>query len=305
MQDPYKILGIDRKASQDEIKRAYRKLAKKYHPDINPGNDSVERQFKEISQAYSLLGDPDKRARFDRGEIDSSGQETPRWSGFYKHAEQPEGAKYAHFGEGAGFSAEDIFADLFGRARRTRGSTIRRRGADVSYRLPISFLEAATGTTKRVSLTGDRTIDVKIPPGTEDQQVLRLKGQGMSGVGGAPAGDALIQVQVEPHRFFRREGRDIHLDLPISLSEAVLGARVDVPTVHGKVAMRIPPGSNSGKVLRLKGKGVPARGDGVAGDQLVHLRVVLPEKPDPELQSFIEKWGQEHAYDPRRTEGLT
>lgn len=298
MQDPYKTLGVARDASQDDIKRAYRKLAKKYHPDINPGNESVEVKFKEISQAYNLLGDTDKRARFDRGEIDSSGQETPRWSGFYReHADSPHGTKYSHFEDSQGFSAEDIFADLFGRGKRARGSTVRRRGADVSYKLAIDLLDAANGATKRLRMAGEKTLDVKIPAGTEDGQTLRLKGQGMGGLGGAPAGDALVEIAIKPHPFFKRDGKNIEVDLPISLQEAVLGASIKVPTIHGQVSMKIPAGSNSGKTLRLKGKGIAS--GGTKGDQLVRLQVVLPDKPDDKLKDFVAGWAEEHGYDPR------
>jgi DnaJ-class molecular chaperone len=303
MQDPYKLLNVDRSASQDEVKRAYRKLAKEWHPDINPGNQAVEQKFKEISQAYSILGDPEKRKRFDKGEIDASGQETPWKGGFYRnHAgAQGGGGKYSTFDFGEDVSADDIFADLFG--SRTR--RVRRPGANVSYTVPISFLEAARGAKKRIKLADGKTLDVRIPPGTEDRQSLRLKGQGMPGVGGGPAGDALVEVQIEPHPFFERRGNNVHVELPVTLQEALLGATVTVPTVHGSVSMKIPAGSNSGTTLRLKGKGIQARDSDEVGDQYVKLRVMLPERPDSELRDFIENWSRSHDYDPRRKAGMT
>ncbi|MGF1592218.1 MAG: DnaJ C-terminal domain-containing protein [Kiloniellaceae bacterium] len=302
MQDPYKLLNVERSASQEDIKRAYRKLAKELHPDINPGNTAVEQKFKEISQAYSILGDPEKRKRFDRGEIDASGQETPWKGGFYRnHAGTRRGEKYSTFEFGEDVSADDIFADLFG--SRTR--RVRRPGANVSYTVPITFLDAAKGAKKRIKLADGKTLDVRIPPGTEDGQTLRLKGQGMPGVGGGPAGDALVEVQIEPHPFFERRGSNVHVELPVTLQEALLGATVTVPTVHGNVSMKIPAGSNSGSTLRLKGKGLPPREGGETGDQYVKLRVMLPERPDQELREFIENWSRSHDYDPRRKAGMT
>ena len=311
MSDPYRALGVERDASQEAIKSAYRKLAKKYHPDLNPGDPKVEQRFKEISQAYAILSDAEKRKRFDRGEINASGQETGgARGGFYRaYAESGEGAKYGPHGFGFRFDQglDDIFSDLFGGARQAqtgRGRSVRRRGADVSYRVRVDFLEAAQGAKKRLALADGKQLDVTIPAGTEDGQSLRLKGQGMSGLGGAPAGDALIEVRVEPHAYFRREGKDIHLELPISLQEAVLGATIEVPTVHGKVSMKIPAGSNSGTRLRLKGKGLKDYKTGESGDQYITARVVLPDKPDDELKSFVERWSAANAYDPRDKAGM-
>ena len=309
--DPYKTLGVPKEADQDAVKSAYRKLAKQYHPDLNPGDAQVEQRFKEISQAYGILGDPEKRKRFDRGEIDSSGQEKPGRGGFYRtYAESGQGAKYGPHGFGFRFDQglDDIFEDLFGGTRPgTQGrsrTTVRRRGADVSYKLTVSFLEAATGAKKRLGLADGKKLDVTVPAGTEDGQSLRLKGQGMSGLGGAPAGDALIEISVETHPSFRREGLDIHLDLPITLKEAVLGATIDVPTIHGRVSMKIPAGSNSGTRLRLKGKGVKGDRGSDAGDQYVTARVVLPDTPDDSLRDFAEGWQPPAGYDPRRRAGL-
>ncbi len=302
MQDPYKLLNVERGAEQADIKRAYRKLAKELHPDINPGNEAVEQKFKEISQAYSILGNPEKRKRFDQGEIDASGQETSFKGGFYRnHAGTKRGSKYNPFDFGEDVNADDIFADLFGAKNRR----VRRPGANVSYTVPVTFLEAAKGAKKRIKLADGKTLDVRIPPGTEDRQSLRLKGQGMPGVGGGPPGDALVEAHIQPHPFFERKGNNVHVELPVTLQEALLGATVTVPTVHGSVSMKIPPSSNSGTTLRLKGKGIKAGDSDEIGDQYVKLEVMLPEQPDKELRDFIENWSQSHGYDPRRKAGIT
>jgi DnaJ-class molecular chaperone len=304
MMDPYKVLGVAKSASADDIKAAYRKLAKKLHPDLNPGDSDIERHFKEISQAYGIVGNSEKRKRFDRGEIDASGQETtPAGAGFYRrYAGSNEGAKYSRFEFGPESDVQDIFADFFGRHPV-------RRGADVSYAVKVDFVEAALGAKKRVQLADGKTLDITLKPGTEDGQTLRLKGQGQAARGKArrnkaQAGDALIRVQVSPHRFFVRHGRDIHLELPITLKEAVLGASVPVPTIHGKVALKVPAGANSGQTLRLRGKGVPAGAGKPAGDQLVKLTLVLPEKPDTALKGFVKGWDGADQQDPRRKAGL-
>ncbi len=293
MQDPYEVLQVDRKASAEEIKSAYRKLAKKLHPDINPGNEAVEKQFKEVSLAYSILGDAEKRKRFDQGQIDAGGQETPWGGGHYgAYTRSNADTKYSPFGDRV--KVEDIFADLFGGAR---ARSARQKGADVSYSVPVSFIEAAAGAKKPVRLADGKTLNIQIPAGTEDGQTLRLKGQGQAGAAGA-RGDALIEVKVEAHSYFKRDGKQILLDLPVTLHEALLGATVPVPTVHGKVSMKIPPGSNSGTTLRLKGKGIGG------GDQMVTLKITLPKKPDPKLTDFIETWGKDNPYDPRRDAGM-
>jgi DnaJ-class molecular chaperone len=301
MKDPYQTLGVARSASADEIKKAYRKLAKKLHPDLNPGNKKVEQEFKEVSAAYDLLSDADKRAKFDRGEIDASGAERPGRGGFYRsYAEGGQGAKYRG---GESVFDDDIFSDLFGggfgaRAGGRGGARMNIRGADVSYSATADFIEAALGAKKRLTLTDGKTLDVTIPPGTEDGQTLRLKGQGLPGMGSGAAGDAFIEVKVEPHPLFTRKGSDIHIELPVSLPEAVLGASVNVPTIDGTVSLKVPAGSNTGSVLRLRGKGVP-RGKGERGDQYVKLKVALPDKPDKELTEFVERWAKKNAYDAR------
>ncbi len=301
MKDPYKTLGVVRGADADEIKRAYRKLAKKLHPDLNPGDSKVEQRFKEVSQANNILGDPDKRKRFDRGEIDANGQATGGRGGFHRDfAQRGRGGKYRSFDFGADLNVEDIVSELFGgRVRRAR-----QRGADVSYTVPISFLDAAVGAKKRVRLSDGKVLDIKIPAGTEERQILRLKGQGMAGGSGVMAGDALVEVQTEPHPYFTRQDNDVHLELPVTLQEAVLGAKITVPTVHGRVSMKIPAGSNTGVTLRLRGKGIVAHKGAAKGDQYVKLKVTLPERPDKELKDFVEHWGKDHAYDPRRKAGI-
>jgi DnaJ-class molecular chaperone len=293
---------VARDADQDAIKKAFRKLAKKLHPDLNPGNKKVEQEFKEVNAAYDLLSDPQKRARFDRGEIDASGAERPERSFYRAYAEGGGNAKYreAEFGE---FSAEDILSELFGRGRRSRQAQ-RTRGEDVTYTLTVSFVDAANGAKKRVTLADGKTLDVTIPPGTEHGQTLRLKGQGMPGVGGGPAGDAYVEIHVEPHAFFTRKDSSVHLEVPVTLPEAVLGASLTVPTVDGKVSIKVPPGSNTGTTLRLKGRGILDRKSGQRGDQYVTLKVVLPERPDPELAQFLERWSATHGYDPRSKLGI-
>jgi len=292
MRDPYEVLGVKRSASQDEIKAAYRKLAKKHHPDLNPGNAAAAAKFKDISAAYDLLSDAQKRARYDRGEIDASGAERPERNFYRAYAEGPEGTKY---GAGAGFDPDDLFADLFGRGRRE----FRARGNDVSYTLTVDFVDAAIGAKKRVTMPDGRTLDVSIPPGTEDRQSLRLKGQGQPGFGGGPPGDAFIEVHIQPHAFFSRKDMDIHMELPVSLSEVVAGGKVTVPTVDGEVAMTIPKGSNTGTTLRLKGRGVMDRKSKMRGDQYVKLKIVLPDPADPELVRFVEQWSKGRDADVR------
>jgi DnaJ-class molecular chaperone len=298
-EDPYAILGVKREASQDEIRSAYRQLAKKLHPDLNPGNKQAEEKFKQVSVAYDLLGDPEKRARFDRGEIDASGAERPR-ERYYRdfHTADAQEHPYSTTGGFADFMEnEDILADILGRGQgRTR---FRIRGQDVHYRLPVDFIEAVNGATKRITMPDGATLDVVIPPGTRDRQVLRLREKGAPGIGDAPFGDALVEIEVRPHKLFTRKDDDIHIELPISLPEAVLGGKLDVPTPSGAVRMTVPKGANTGSVLRLKGKGV-ARKDGSRGDEYVTLKIVLPERPDAEIEEFARRWQAGQSHDPRR-----
>jgi DnaJ-class molecular chaperone len=296
--DPYETLGVERSASPDVIQKAYRQLAKKLHPDLNPGNKQSEERFKEVSAAYDLLSDADKRARYDRGEIDASGTEKPRQH-FYRDfaSEAPAGHAYENYSGFADFAdSDDFLSELL---RRGSNVHVRARGSDVRYQLPIEFLDAITGAVKRLTLPDGGTLDVTIPAGIQNGQVLRLRGKCRPGIGEGEPGDALVEITIKPHSLFSREGNDIHIDLPITLSEAVLGARVNVPTPTGPVTMTVPKGSNTGTVLRLRGKGVLRR-DGGHGDELVRLKVVLPERPDPELEAFVAGWQGGKAYDPRR-----
>ncbi|HTW25747.1 MAG TPA: DnaJ C-terminal domain-containing protein [Acetobacteraceae bacterium] len=298
-EDPYQTLGVQRDATQEQIRAAYRKLAKKHHPDLNPGNKPAEERFKAISGAYDLLSDPDKRARFDRGEIDAAGQERPEQHFYRRYAEGQEGGRY-RAGE-PGMPEEelgDILSEFFGRGRG-EGGTIRMHGRDQHFTLTVEFLDAVRGNTRRLVLPDGRGLDVRVPPGIEDGQTLRLKGQGGPGIGGGPPGDALIEIEIAPHAFYRRDGRDIQLQLPVTLAEAVLGARISVPTPHGAVTMTIPAGSDTGTRLRLRGKGVAAHGSQAAGDEYVTLQVVVGET-DAALEGFLRDWAPKHRFDPRR-----
>jgi DnaJ-class molecular chaperone len=301
--DPYATLGVKKDASQADIQRAYRRLAKKFHPDLNPGNTVAEDKFKEISAANDLLGDPDKRARFDRGEIDASGTERPRQQYYRDFADQEGWSPYtnnsgfADFGDFSG--SEDILSEIFGRTGRAGR---RRRGRDVRYHLDLSLLDSINGGKQSLVLPDGTTLDVNIPRGTRDGQILRLKGKGSPSPGDGPPGDALIEISVLPHPYFTRKGDDIYLDLPISLKEAVLGAKLKVPTPSGTVTVAVPKWSSTGRVLRLKGRGAP-RADGSRGDQYITLKLVLPQKPDPALEKFVAQW-QPAADSPRQSMGV-
>lgn len=295
--DPYTLLGVPRSASEDDIKKAYRTLAKELHPDRNQDNPKASEKFSAVTNAYDLLSDKDKRARFDRGEIDGDGNVTSPFgagSGAYG------GYRGDPRGPGAGangpwgaqqrpdFGAQEsefgsIFDDLFGGKSRRAPPP---KGANVNYRLAVGFIDAATRAAQRITLRDGATIDLKLPAGVETGTQMRLAGKGERGSGGA--GDATVTIEVKPHAFFRRDGSDIRLELPISLTEAVNGAKVKVPTVDGPVMLGIPAGSSSGKVLRLKGKGF-SRKDGTRGDQLVGLMVDVPTD-DAALKAFVDGW---------------
>jgi DnaJ-class molecular chaperone len=308
MRDPYDILGVPKKASEAEIKKAFRSLAKKYHPDTKGGDTAAQKKFQEISAAYDIVGDKDKRAKFDAGEIDAGGN--PR--GFDPGAHGFRGSPFGGGGRGPGdfhftwtneeneaaqgFRAEDLFSDLLGGLGRG-GRQQARKGQDFSVAVTVSFDEAALGGSRRVMLPNGEQIDVKIPVGLRDGQQIRLKGRGGAGQRGGPAGDVMIQVNVAPHPYLIRDGNDLRLDLPITLQEAVLGGKVPVPTLTGTVSLSVPPGSNTGGTLRLKGKGIPAHGAEPAGDLYVKLTVTLPDKPDEALKNFAQDW--KTGYDPR------
>ncbi len=287
-------------ASPEAIRSAYRKLAKKHHPDLNPGDALAEARFKRIASAHQFLSDPDKRARFDRGEIDVDGHEKARPSSYRDYAQAPPGRRYAPSGaQPNGWEQDDIsdiFGTMFGGGHQPRGPA---RGRDQHYTLTASFLDAINGATRRLTLPDGRSLDVKIPPATSEGDTLRLRGQGDDGSGGGPRGDALIEIHITEHAFFRRDGADIRLDLPVSLPEAVLGGSVEVPTPAGPVRMRIPPGSDSLTQLRLRGRGVPAHGKTPAGDLYATLRVMVGP-PDPALEAFLAGWVPEHPSNPRK-----
>jgi DnaJ-class molecular chaperone len=292
MEDPYKLLGVAKSATAEEIQVAYRKLAKRHHPDLNPGKPEAEERFKAISAANGLLSDPEKRARFDRGEIDAAGAERPAERAFYRDfGDRPGRTKYR---SDEAFGADDwdsIFGQAFGN-RAQRGFSA--RGGDMRYALTVDFIEAANGATRRLSLPDGRTLDVTIPAGLKHGQVLRLRGQGQPGHGSGEQGDALIEVSIAPHPLFRRDGDDVVVELPVTLQEAVLGAKIEVPTIKGPVSLRIPPNSSTGTRLRLKGRGI------ADGHQYVDLRVMLPPQAEPELAAFLEGWTPHHRFDPRK-----
>ncbi|MGC9268602.1 DnaJ C-terminal domain-containing protein [Acidiphilium sp.] len=304
MPNPYETLGVARDATPDAIRRAYRKLAKTHHPDLNPGNAAAEARFKDIATAYALLSDAEKRARFDRGEIDAEGHETPQRPHYRDYAQAAAGQRYTSQGGGpsAGWDPEDleaIFGTMFNEANRPRNQGPA-RGADAHYSLVTSFLDAVNGTTTRLTLPDASVLDVKIPPATEDGHILRLRGKGNPGRNGGPPGDALIAISVTPHPIFSRDGQDIRLDLPITLSEAVLGGPIEVPTPGGAVRMRVPPHSDNGTVLRLRGRGVPGHGSIPAGDLYATLRVTIGPV-DPALEAFLRDWKPATAHNPRQT----
>jgi DnaJ-class molecular chaperone len=307
MPDPYTVLGASKTASEDEIRQAFRKLAKKHHPDLNPGNKEAEAKFKEISQANEILSDPEKRRRFDAGEIDASGQETPP-RGFYQdEAGGPSGRKYYRAGGHEDFvDMGGIFSEMFGQRRGFGGGAQGFEGFDmgglpVSYTLAVPFLVAARGGKQRVTLPDGRTLDIDVPEGTSDGTTLRLKGQGMPGGKGQPAGDAYVEIRVQPHAFFEARDNDIHVEVPVTLREAVLGGRIKVPTVSGSVMLSVPAGSNTGTTLRLKGRGLLDRKSRQHGDQYVKLKVMLPDKPDDKLKAFLDSWEAGKTQDPRHT----
>lgn len=306
--DPYTILGVQRTDDDRTIRAAYRKLAKKFHPDVNPGKPEAADRFKAIATAYDLLSDKEKRARYDRGEIDATGNERAPPRPHYRDFGDT-GGRAGYRGE-SGFAPEDLEDILshafggggpFGKGGSGPfggGGSGRRgfdlAGSDAHYALTIGFVDAATGTTRRITLPDGRALEVTIPAGMEDGQTLRLKGQGHPGIGNGPPGDALVEVSVAPHPYFRREGRDIIVALPVTIQEAVLGASLEVPTIKGKVRLSIPPHSGTGTRLRLRGRGI-----GSDGHQYVELRVVLPPGDEPALTEFLKNWTPARAFDPR------
>ncbi|MDF3853179.1 DnaJ C-terminal domain-containing protein [Paracoccus sp. P2] len=297
--DPYKALGLGKNASQDDIKRAYRRIAKTDHPDLNPDPAAHER-FKAASTAYDLLKDPEQRARFDRGEIDAQGQERPQRHYYREYAEQGDNP----YRQPHGFDdLSDVFSDLFGgRAgggRRGGARSFDMRGPDQRFTLEIDFMTAARGGSTRITMPDGAVLEVRIPEGAHDGQVIRLRGKGGPGMGNGEPGDALLTLIVAEDPDWKRDGNDIETTLPITIDEAVLGGKVEAPTIDGPVMLTIPRGASSGQKLRLKGRGIKGA-DGRRGDQHVVLKIVMPPRIDDELARFVENWRQNHAYDPRR-----
>jgi DnaJ-class molecular chaperone len=312
MRDPYQILGVAKDASHADVKKAFRKLAKQHHPDQHPDDPKAKDRFSEANAAYEILGDEKKRVQFDRGEIDAEGK--PRHPGFEGFAQGarpggfrrgPGGAEHFDFNFGGGgpggFDAADIFSDLFSGARGQRGGgrQMREPGADIALETHIPLETALHGGKARVLMPTGKTLEVNVPAGVEEGKQIRLRGQGQPSPTGGPTGDALITIRFEKHGLFRIDGRDLRLDLPITLYEAVLGAKVESPTLGGKVELTLPPHSNSGRTLRLRGKGLPAAGAQPAGDLLVTLRIVLPEGSTADLEELMRRWRDDKPYHPR------
>ncbi len=294
MKDPYQVLGVAKAASADEIKKAYRKLAKELHPDLHPGNKKKAEQFSEVSAAYDFLSDADRRARYDRGEIDASGAETRARGGYYWN-EADHGAGGRKYQRGFKvddmFSAEDIFSDLFSRGGRGGGARTQ-KGNDVTYTLAVPFRDAAKGGRKTVKLASGKTIEINIPAGTSDGQKLRLRGQGEAGMSGGTAGDAYVEIHVEPDALFTRQGLDVHAEVKTPLQTAVLGGSITADTIHGPVNIKVPKNANSGTLLRLRGKGIEAGGK--QGDHFVKLLITLPDpKQDSETAQSLERWAEQ------------
>jgi DnaJ-class molecular chaperone len=288
--DLYSVLGVTRGASEDDIRRAYRSLAKEHHPDLNPATrEAAEEKLKSINGAFAILGDDQKRRQYDQGAIDGNGD--PRRS------QQRQGGRPGHGGPGgpAGedFGFGDIFSDLFGRGRPGPQA---QRGQDVRYTLDVDFLEAAVGSRKRVTLPDGGVLDLNVPEGVINGQILRLKAKGTPGLRGGDTGDALVEITVRAHPEFKRADDDILLDLAVTLDEAVLGARIEVPTINGRVQLMLPKGTSSGRAFRIKGKGVNNSTTGVLGDQIVTVRIELPERVDESLAYFLAEWRKKHAY---------
>lgn len=293
----YDILGVTRRASDEEIRRAFRTLAKANHPDVNPNNSAAAERFKKITAANDILGDPEKRRAYDAGEIDERGDpKRPSWA---RHGARAGARGRAQPGFDD-FSFANVFSDVFGAGAGAKGGFGGAlRGADLRYSLEVDFLESINGVKKRVTLPEGGVLDLAVPEGVTDGQTLRLKGKGGPAPAGGEAGDALVEIKVKPHAEFKRQGDDILIELPITIDEAVLGGRIEVPTVTGRVQLTIPKGTSSGKTFRLKGKGVRTR-TGVHGDELVTVKIVLPNDIDDSLSYFFSEWRQAHPYDPGR-----
>lgn len=298
MKDPYEVLGVKKTSSQDEIKKAYRKLAKKNHPDLNPGNKEAEKHFKEASHAFDLIGTPEARSKFDRGETDEQAQKQYEEymknqhhggrSSFYNT--QKEGGRYS-----SSFDAEDLFENLFGGGHKKRGMNL--QGEDLNYKMEVSFKEAALGGEKTITLPNGKNLQVKIPAGIEAGKKLRFKGFGEPGIGNGPPGNALIEISVAPSPGFTREGHDIIVEVPISFLDAITGGEIPVPTLEGEVLLKVPSGVSTGSKLRIKGKGAGV--EGARGNEIVVLKVVTPKNVDPALKSAMENLKTQFNFNPR------
>jgi len=284
----YTTLGVAKTASQSDIKKAFRKLMKELHPDLNPGDKAKEARFKKVSAANDILSDPDKRALYDRGEIDENGADIAQnpFGGGFRQGQQS--------AQGMG-DMGDIFSQMFGGGQRGFAQAF--KGQDQRYKLRVSFMEAALGGKKQVHLSDGSALNVNIPRGIEDGKSIRLKGKGSPGQNGGPAGDALIEITIAPHTVFSRSGLDIEITLPLTVYEAALGGKVEVPTLKGAVGLNIPAGSSGGKVLRLRGRGIESGSK--KGDQLVALQIQMPDSLDPRIEEAMRVWKSENAYNPR------
>lgn len=316
MRDPYDVLGVSKSASAADIKKAYRQLAKKYHPDRNKDDVKAKERFAEINTAYEIVGDEKKKAQFDRGEIGADGK--PRGFEGFGAGGGPRGWRGRtgggdqhfefHFGGDApggrgGFDPSDIFSELFGGARRRAGPQPSARGEDVAAAAVVPLETLVKGGAARVILPSGRTLEVKIPAGMEDGKQIRLRGQGAAGAPGGEPGDALVTVKAAPHPYFKVDGHDLRLELPVTVYEAALGAKIAAPTLDGKVELTVPPGSNGGRALRLRGRGLPATDGKAAGDLYVSLKIMLPEAMDAETEARLRAWRDAAPYDPRARMG--
>ena len=319
MRDPYEVLGVPKTASEAEVKKSFRKLAKKFHPDQNPKDPKAKEKFSEINSAYEIVGDKDKRAKFDRGEIGADGK--PRFQGFEAAGADPgfggfrtggPGGRTFRWsssgpgGPGGAFSNDDILSEILGGFARSGGAGAgmggrTRRGEDITATVAVTLEQLAKRERVRVDLPTGRTVELSIPPGTRPGQTIRLRGQGQGDPLGGTAGDALVTIEFVPHPQFKAEGENLRLEVPVGLEEAVLGAKVRVPTLDGSVTLTVPAGSSGGRTLRLRGKGLPKPGGG-EGDLLVGLRIVLPEGGDPDLTALMQRWRAEHRQSVKREE---
>ena len=305
MTDPYKVLGVSKTSSIDDIKKSYRKLAKKFHPDLNPGNKEAEKRFKEISHSFDLIGTAENKAKFDRGETDE--QQQKQYDEFTKkqgrrkgafHQSQRDGGRYAHsFGEN--FGGSDFFENLFGHGRRDKNEDedFNFAGEDLNYKMEVEFRDAALGGKQNITLPNGKTLEVTIPAGIDSGKRLRFKGLGGPGIGSGSVGDVYIEIEVKALLGFKRSGRDLEVEVPISFIEAITGGEIKVPTLEGEILMKIPPGVSTGSKLRIKGKGIGA-GES-RGNEIVVLKVVIPKNIDPDLKTAVENLKSRFEYNPR------